>query len=74
MKKPFKIGDFVTTKYHGDEEKHIIRKITMCEKNVSTGSGWMASADDGGVCTHCGNRRGTAVNQVDAAWFEMVKK
>ena len=63
-----KIGDLVTTGYRGDE-KDVVRKITLVEKNERYGSGYMASADGGLKCRECGRSFGQPINGVDASWF-----
>ncbi|HSW65258.1 MAG TPA: hypothetical protein VLH56_18400 [Dissulfurispiraceae bacterium] len=65
---PFIPGDSVVSYYHRDES-HVVRRIEMCVADSGFGSGWRASADEGGSCPHCHRPNGRAVRNVDSAWF-----
>jgi len=73
-KRPFKIGDEVTSKFFTNEAD-IVRKITSCFKDVECGSDWRAAADGGKRCHCCKKVLGEPIvgidgDGVDAAWFE----
>lgn len=61
-------GDLVTTDYLRDD-KSVVRHITRIEPDASFGSGYAASADDGGECPRCGRPYSRSISDVDAAWF-----
>ena len=67
-----KVGDKVTTDYWQDE-KSVVRKITAIGKDGSFGSGYFASADNGGICPCCKKPFGTEIRNVDMAWFKKVE-
>lgn len=67
-----KVGDKVKSDFWHDE-KDIIRTITFFKKNSDYGSGYCASADDGGKCPCCGKPYGKTITGVDAAWFKKVE-
>lgn len=70
---PMNVGDKVTTKFH-IETSDIIRKITQIEfVGVNAGSGYLASADGGGICPHCNRAGGKDIFHIDLAWFEKIE-
>ena len=54
-------------------ETKVIRKITFIAKSEKTGSGYIASADGGEPCPHCNHPMGKPIENVDAAWFNIVE-
>jgi len=70
---PFVAGDKVVTEF--DREKaHVVRRIEMCVADSTFGSGWRASADEGGVCPHCKRPNARPVRNVDSVWFRKANK
>jgi hypothetical protein len=73
MKKyPFKVGDLVTSDYHGNEIS-VVRKIIFIAADSSCGSGFRVSADAGIPCKTCGKTFGRVISGVDSPWFKKVK-
>ncbi len=61
------VGSKVTTDFYRNEE-HIVRQILTLYPSDDHASGYVASADGGEICPHCG-RAGSPMRPVDAAWF-----
>jgi hypothetical protein len=72
MKQPFKVGDKVTTSYHGSD-KSVIRTVTNIIKKWDCESGWVVEADGGMECPCCGHRASVKTPPIDSGWFEMVE-
>jgi hypothetical protein len=72
-KKPFKIGDRVTTDFYQDE-RDVVRRVTSVLRSAEFGSGWEVSADGGEVCSACGRRWGTPVERLDSTWFKLARR
>ena len=70
MKKPFKVGEKVTSKFNSGEED-IVRTITKCERDDSCGSKFRASANGGEPCKCCGKIIGNSIIDVDSLWFKL---
>lgn len=72
-KKPFKVGDLVTTDFYPDEHD-VVRRVTSALRMPGFGSGWAVSADGGEVCSACGRRGGTPVENLDSTWFKLARR
>ena len=66
-----KVGDKVTSDFYSSESS-VVRTLTNISPNKGYGSGYVASADGGEACSHCGAVNGRPINNVDAAWFISV--
>lgn len=62
------IGTKVTSKFRSNESD-VVRTITIIYEDITTGSGYRASADGGEVCKCCGLNKGKPIEFVDANWF-----
>ncbi len=62
------IGTKVTSKFRSNESD-VVRTITSIYEDITTGSGYRASADGGEVCKCCGLIKAKPINSVDASWF-----
>lgn len=72
---PFKVGDRVTSGYSNfGRSKHVVRRVTKIKRDATFGSGFVASADDGGCCETCRRPFAEPIVSIDAAWFTKVKK
>jgi hypothetical protein len=65
-----KVGDVVVTDYRRDESG-VKRKITGIMKSPVAESGFLASADGGEPCPHCGRTFAQPITMVDSAWFKV---
>jgi len=65
---PFRVGEDVTTQYIPTEKK-VVRKITAIEPSRH---GYIATADGGKPCSHCGLTGTTITDYIDSSWFSRV--
>lgn len=72
-KKPFKVGDRVTTGFD-PYARDVVRRVTSVLRIAGYESGWAVSADGGEVCSACGRRGGTPVENLDSTWFKLARR
>ena len=72
-KKPFKVGDRVTTDFD-TYERDVVRRVTSVRRMPGFESGWAVSADGGEVCSACGRRGGVPLKNIDSTWFKLARR
>jgi hypothetical protein len=72
-KKPFKIGDRVTTGFD-PYARDVVRRVTSVLRIAGYESGWAVSADGGEVCSACGRRGGVPLKNLDSTWFKLARR
>lgn len=69
-KKPFRVGQLVTTKKDRAYDYEIVRKVTEVIKSNKSYTGFLVSADAGETCPHCGQYLANPIGLIHADWFQ----